>query len=101
VPPPKEDLYAATHPSDPNAVYTFHGQLLTLARQRRLTKIKKRQARDAALVQQGKLRSPTACEYEAPFLIPIPLHFGAVGRGCVANAGNVVDDASALAHVLR
>jgi len=97
VPPPREDLYAATHPSDHNAVYAFHhGKLATLAQQRRLAKIKKRQARDAVLVQQGKLRSPTAlrsCGYETPFLIPVPLYYGGVGfgGGCVGYAGSVVD----------
>ena len=97
VPPPREDLYAATHPSDHNAVYAFHhGKLATLAQQRRLAKIKKRQARDVALVQHGKLKSPTSiksCGYATPFLIPVPLYLGAagLGLGCVGYAGNVVD----------
>ena len=96
VPPPREDLYAATHPSDHNAVYAFHhGKLATLAQQRRLAKIKKRQARDVALVQRGGIRPPSAvrsCGYATPFLIPVPLYFGVVGfGGCVGYAGNVVD----------
>jgi len=73
VPPPKEDLLAATHPSDHNTVHRNRG-LASWHRDDRLAKLKKRQARDAALVQQGKLKTPNrSCAYETPFLIPVPL----------------------------
>jgi hypothetical protein len=98
VPPNENELLAATHPSDHNAVFAFHqkGSSET-SQQRRRKKFAKRQRANAKLAEAGRLdrrdidRSPG---HDPAFLVPVPLYFhDTAGPGCIAAAGNVVNSA--------
>ncbi|KAG5637807.1 hypothetical protein H0H81_003139 [Sphagnurus paluster] len=115
IPPPREDLLAATHPSDHNAVFLFqHKHAGEAAQERRRAKFEKRQAREAQELakaqvktsekgdmkiqekvpretaeEERRLSDARAYGHAAAFLIPVPLFYG-YGVGCAAYAGNVV-----------
>ncbi|KAG6907304.1 hypothetical protein DXG01_009468 [Tephrocybe rancida] len=94
-PPSREDLLAATHPSDHNAVFVWHRKHFSEGlQQRRRGKFKERQERDAREREKGKARALTPEErrqmvtHEAAFLVPVPLYYGY--GGCAASTGAVV-----------
>ncbi|KAG6865062.1 hypothetical protein C0991_005381 [Blastosporella zonata] len=97
IPPAREDLLAATHPSDHNAVFVWHRKHDSESLQRsRREKFKRRQERDAKARAKGKAPLLTPEErrraeaHEAAFLVPVPMYYGFIGAGCVAYTGNVV-----------
>ncbi|KAG5642977.1 hypothetical protein DXG03_001825 [Asterophora parasitica] len=110
VPPAgREDLRAATHPSDHNAVFVLHHkQKGQAAQERRRAKFRKRQERElaerASTKSKGKGQEMTAEErrraderHDAAFLMPVPLFWygpGYGGAGCAAPAGHVVYSAN-------
>ena len=95
-PPEHQELFAATHPSDHNAVYAFHHRPeSTEARKRREAKVKMRRQRDLKQLKSGKIdpRVVTRGDAHDPaFLLPIPLfyYFPALSN-CAAVPGNVID----------
>ncbi|KAG6907306.1 hypothetical protein DXG01_009470 [Tephrocybe rancida] len=95
IPPAREDLLAATHPSDHNAVFVWHRKQFSEGlQQRRRGKFKERQERDARERGEGKARAFTPEErrqvdaHEAAFLVPVPLYYGY--GVCAAYTGAVV-----------
>ncbi|KAF7323286.1 hypothetical protein HMN09_00109400 [Mycena chlorophos] len=79
IPPNRDDLLAATHASDHNAVFAFHHKLESdAARRRRRQKNHKRAARDAAkgVPKRGVVHDPA-------FLVPVPMYYynSACGNG--------------------
>ncbi|KAG5636119.1 hypothetical protein H0H81_009051 [Sphagnurus paluster] len=110
IPPAREDLLAATHPSDHNAVFVFQRKHAGEAAQaRRRAKFQKRQAAFAKAQAKrrdkegnsGKKAVMTPEErraedermswHSAAFLVPVPLYYGYGYAGaCAAYAGNVV-----------
>ncbi|KAG6908350.1 hypothetical protein DXG01_005168 [Tephrocybe rancida] len=100
IPPAREDLLAATHPSDHNAVFVWHRKHFSEGlQQRRRGKFKARQERDARERGKGKARALTPEErrrvdaHEAAFLVPVPLYYYGYG-GCAAYTGAVVYSAN-------
>ncbi|KAG6841229.1 hypothetical protein C0991_000676, partial [Blastosporella zonata] len=88
VPPAREDLLAATHPSDHNAVFVWHRKHSSESlQQRRREKFKKRQERDANARAKNKALTPEerqrAEAHEAAFLVPVPMYYGFIGAGAV------------------
>ncbi|KAG6915916.1 hypothetical protein DXG01_009286 [Tephrocybe rancida] len=99
VPPAREDLLAATHPSDHNAVFVWHRKHSSEnLQQRRRAKFKKRQEREARERAKGKAPELTPEErrrrdaHDVAFLVPVPLYYGYAG--CAAYAGAVVYSAN-------
>ncbi|KAG6811928.1 hypothetical protein H0H93_014102, partial [Arthromyces matolae] len=101
IPPPREDLLSATHPSEHNAVFvwdTKHSS--TNLQQTRRDKFRKRQERDAKERAKAKLPPVTSEqrrrmeEHEMAFLIPIPFYYGFAVGTCAAYGGNVVYSAN-------
>ncbi|KAG6849697.1 hypothetical protein H0H93_006205 [Arthromyces matolae] len=99
VPLPREDLRAATHPSDHNAIFLWQSKHAGLDRQdQRRSLFYKRKHRDEEKRRRGQLPPLTPNEERhldiraAAFFIPVPLVFGfADSGGCAAYAGNMVD----------
>ncbi|KAF8191596.1 hypothetical protein K438DRAFT_1830786 [Mycena galopus ATCC 62051] len=92
IPPNRDDLLAATHPSDHNAVFAFHHKAASEAAQRRRRlKIAKREKRDAERAQAGKLGGRRNVPHDPAFLVPVPLYYMPVVPGCAAFTGNVVN----------
>ncbi|KAK7035892.1 hypothetical protein R3P38DRAFT_3484110 [Favolaschia claudopus] len=87
VPPNRDDLLAATHPSDHNAVYAFHHKAKSeAARRKRRAQIAKRQKRDA--ISGRRTRAP----HDPAFLVPVPMYYYSQSAGgCVGASGSVVD----------
>ncbi|KAF7353803.1 hypothetical protein MVEN_01065800 [Mycena venus] len=96
IPPDREDLRAATHPSDHNAVFALHRKAQSEAAQcRRREKIAKRQQRDLERAQAGKLDGRRNVQHDPAFLIPVPLYYTGVNMGgCLASTGNVIHGGS-------
>ncbi|KAF8191589.1 hypothetical protein K438DRAFT_1591187 [Mycena galopus ATCC 62051] len=94
IPPNRDDLLAATHPSDHNAVFAFHHKAASEAAQRRRRlKIAKRERRDAKRARAGKPDSGRRnVQHDPAFLIPVPLHYTPVVAGCTTSAGNIIHD---------
>ncbi|KAG6915915.1 hypothetical protein DXG01_009285 [Tephrocybe rancida] len=99
VPPAREDLLAATHPSDHNAVFVWHRKHSSEnLQQRRRAKFKKRQEREARERAKGKAPELTPEErrrrdgHDMAFLVPVPLFYDYAG--CAAYAGAVVYSAN-------
>jgi hypothetical protein len=93
-----QDLMAATHPSDHNAVYAFHHKRQSeWARKRREAKLQKRRMRELKKGNTRGAQRDDACRFtdHQAFLFPVPLYFamplGIGGGGCAAYAGHVVD----------
>ncbi|KAF7294634.1 hypothetical protein MIND_01000000 [Mycena indigotica] len=87
VPPNRDDILAATHPSDHNAVFAFHHKAQSEAAQRRRReKIAKRAQRDEA---NGTKKRDVV--HDPAFLVPVPLYYGAGVAGCAAFGGSVVN----------
>jgi len=97
VPLNRDDLLAATHPSDHNAVFAFHRKWFSEASQKsRRKKFAKRQRANAELARAGRLNQrdiERSHGHDPAFLVPVPIYFynPVVGVGCVAAAGNVVN----------
>ncbi|KAJ7494422.1 hypothetical protein B0H11DRAFT_1717508 [Mycena galericulata] len=94
VPPNRDDLLAATHPSDHNAVFAFqHKGTAEAARRLRREKIAKRTQRDLERARSGRpvdpLR-PRNGRHDPAFLIPIPLYYTPMMAGCAPTGGTVV-----------
>ncbi|KAF8079297.1 hypothetical protein FPV67DRAFT_109524 [Lyophyllum atratum] len=83
LPPDQNNAYAASHPSDHNAVYAFHRVQSRSNRDKRKKKHLHREERDAKNGERVYGHDPA-------FLIPIPLYYATPG-GCVASSGSVVD----------
>ena len=99
VPPNRDDLLAATHPSDHNAVFAFHRKWFSRTSQKsRRKKFAQRQKANAELAKAGRLDNrdiERSHGHNPAFLIPVPLYYSnPVGVGCVATSGNVVNSAS-------
>lgn len=99
VPPNRDDLLAATHPSDHNAMFAFHKKSVSEASQKkRRQKFARRQKANADLAKAGKLDKrdiERSHGHDPAFLVPVPLYYyNPVGFGCVAGAGNVVNGVS-------
>ncbi|KAJ7778735.1 hypothetical protein DFH07DRAFT_730681 [Mycena maculata] len=94
VPPDRDDLLAATHPSDHNAVFAFHHKKTAEAAQRlRREKIAKRTQRDLERARSGKAVDPLRPrngQHHPAFLIPIPMYYTPMLAGCAATLGAVV-----------
>ncbi|KAJ7063619.1 hypothetical protein C8F01DRAFT_1133725 [Mycena amicta] len=85
-PTKRDDLLAATHPSDHNAVFAFHHKAKSeSAQRRRRDKIAKRAQRDAA---NGTTRRGVT--HDPAFLVPIPLYYTPLMAGCAAFGGSFV-----------
>jgi hypothetical protein len=96
VPPNRDDLLAATHPSEHNAVFAFHRKSVSESSQKsRRKKFERRQKANAELAKAGRLDKrdiERSHGHDPAFLTPVPLYFyGPVGVGCVAATGNVVN----------
>ena len=96
VPPNRDDLLAATHPSEHNSVFAFHKKVVgELSREKRRKKIAKRLKANTALVKAGRLDKrdiERSHGHDAAFLMPVPLYFySPIGVGCVAAYGGVVN----------
>ncbi|KAF8215340.1 hypothetical protein K438DRAFT_1749388 [Mycena galopus ATCC 62051] len=107
IPPNRDDLLAATHPSDHNAVFAFHNKAASEAAQRRRReKIADRRQRDTALdfgrAQMGKRsdQSRRNVRHDPAFLIPIPLHYTPVMAGCAASTGNIINGGTGFGGAL-
>jgi hypothetical protein len=99
VPPNRDDLLAATHPSEHNAVFAFHKKWSSEASQKsRRKKFARRQKANAELANAGRLDRrdiDRSHGHDPAFLMPVPLYFySPVGVGCVAATGNVVNSVS-------
>ncbi|KAJ7343339.1 hypothetical protein DFH08DRAFT_703050 [Mycena albidolilacea] len=91
IPPKRDDLLAATHPSDHNAVFAFHHKSESeSAQRRRRLKIEKRQQRDLKREQEGKLDRRNV-QHDPAFLIPVPLYYPSAMVGCAAFSGSVIN----------
>lgn len=96
VPPNRDDLLAATHPSEHNAVFAFHNKWSSEASQkRRRKKFERRQKANAKLANAGRLDKrdiERSYGHDPAFLMPVPMYYySPVGVGCVAVTGNVVN----------
>jgi hypothetical protein len=99
VPPNRDDLLAATHPSDHNAVFAMHRKWSSQKSQKnRRKKFARRQKANAALAKVGLLDErdiERSHGHHPAFLMPVPLYYyDSVGAGCVAATGNVVNSVS-------
>ncbi|KAG6917587.1 hypothetical protein DXG01_001935 [Tephrocybe rancida] len=94
IPPAREDLLAATHPSDHNAIFAWHRKHLSEGLQQcRREKFKERQERDVRERRKGKGKERRRVDaHEAAFLVPVPLYYGY--GGCAAYTGAVVYSAN-------
>lgn len=93
-PPQRDDLLAATHPSDHNAVFAFHHKRKgDVSRSRRREKLARRQEREvkAAAVNADSQRNARNNGHDAAFLMPVPMYFYAPVGGCAATSGHVVN----------
>lgn len=91
IPPKRDDLLAATHPSDHNAVFAFHHKSASeFAQRRRRLKIEKRQQRDLKREQAGKLDRRNV-QHDPAFLVPVPLYYSSAMVGCAAFSGGVIN----------
>jgi len=96
-PPANKDLLAGTHPSDHNAVFTFHHKATSdAARKKRTAKVAARQVRDMNRAKKAGVQDATHVDRhpfpaETAFLIPIPVYFygQGLGEGCVSYGGAV------------
>ncbi|KAJ7119045.1 hypothetical protein C8R44DRAFT_625746 [Mycena epipterygia] len=87
VPPARDSLLAATHPSDHNAVFPFHyKKTAEAAQRRRREKIAKRTQRD---IERGA-RAPNT-RHDPAFLIPVPMYYTPYLAGCAAFSGSIID----------
>lgn len=95
IPPERDDLLAATHPSDHNAVFAFHHKTKgEVAQRRRREKIARRRQRADEKVKSGKMDPREARQvrgHEAAFLVPVPLYFMPVMAGCAMVTGAVIN----------
>ncbi|KAF8885822.1 hypothetical protein BD779DRAFT_1611906 [Infundibulicybe gibba] len=97
-PPARDNLLAATHPSDHNAVFATHQKGSISGQEQQRKKIERRRAREARDVLLGKAdpkRAERGAGHDPAFLVPVPIFFayGAIPivPGCTApaSAGNV------------
>ncbi|KAJ7042053.1 hypothetical protein C8F04DRAFT_1078148 [Mycena alexandri] len=87
IPPNRDTLLAATHPSDHNAVFAFHHKAASEAAQRRRReKIAKRAQRE---LKEGKAGGRRGLAHDPAFLVPVPMYYAAGFAGL--GAGNIVN----------
>ena len=93
IPPDRNNLLAATHPSDHNAVFAFHRRFASwLSQQKRRQKFQKRQLRDEKLASHGKINQRginRSYDHSPAFLVAVPFFIG-TASGCVAASGSIV-----------
>ncbi|KAJ6465113.1 hypothetical protein C8R47DRAFT_991660 [Mycena vitilis] len=88
IPPDRDDLLAATHPSDHNAVFAFHHKAASEAAQRRRReKIAKRTQRDLDAAAAGKLNGRRSVDHDPAFLVAVPMYYT---PGVFAGSGSVI-----------
>ncbi|RDB24427.1 hypothetical protein Hypma_008478 [Hypsizygus marmoreus] len=83
LPPERDNLLAATHPSDHNAVYAFHRKSSKKDREKRRKKMSHREKREARNAERAQYH------HDPAFLIPVPIYFQTPG-GCISSSGSVV-----------
>jgi hypothetical protein len=98
VPPNRDELLAATHPSDHNAIFAFHRKWVSEASQKlRREKFARRQRTNAELAKSGQIDRrdiERSRGHDPAFLMPVPMfYYAPVGVGCVAPGGHVVNSA--------
>jgi len=89
-PPPRDDCFLATHPSDHNSVYIEN--ISHSMRQKRAAKTQKRRERDLKKVKDGKMTEEEyqrGAAHDTAFLVPIPFYYTPIvpfygGVGCAA-----------------
>ncbi|KAJ7891315.1 hypothetical protein B0H14DRAFT_2560884 [Mycena olivaceomarginata] len=82
IPLDRDDLLAATHPSDHNTVVAFNRRVVSQAAQlHRRAKIEQRQKRDFKRAQAGKLNHRLNTQHHPAFLIPVPMYSTPVSAG--------------------
>jgi hypothetical protein len=104
VPPNRDDLLAATHPSEHNAVFAFHRKYFSEESQKsRREKFAKRQAANAKLAKAGRIDKrdiERSHGHDPAFLTPVPLHlYNPASVGCAAATWNVVNSESSLGGI--
>src|ERR1700722_7730153 len=102
IPPDDEDLLAGTHPSDHNAVYSFHHKAVSdYVRKKREAKIAARRKRDVENASRSRMNPGSrARDHSAlhayAFLTRVPIFFADVGRNMRGEfaSSSVVDNSN-------